>query len=73
MTQLAQGQVWVYAPWENTNLEVQYQILALWDDWAWVYVHGARSKYQKDPQSYCRDFFESDNMRLKYDVPLSIP
>lgn len=69
---LKEGQVYVYKPWANTNLEVSYQILALWDDWVWTLVYGTYGTMKKDPQSYKTSFFDHENMVLKYDVPLSI-
>ena len=69
---LAEGQVWVYAPFEGTGIEVNYQILALWDDWIWVLVFGARTRTRRPPETMTRSFFEQEELRLKYDVPLRL-
>jgi hypothetical protein len=50
----------------------KYQILAIWDDFAWVYIYypGVGSGGQpKEPKTMGLDFFDQDGMELVYALP----
>lgn len=73
MTTLKEGQVWVGADFKTTNLEVSYQILAIWDRFAWVLVYGTTAGSVKEPRTMPVDWFTAEKTyHLKYDVPLSL-
>lgn len=70
---LSVGQVY-QGPYVFANgSSVEYQILALWEDFAWVHVfyRGVSSGRQPDkgPKTYGLSFFDVKGITLLYELP----
>lgn len=80
LTNIRKSQVYAQTAF-GAALEVRYQILAVWDEYAWVLVYGAKTRtgpmiardrqgrpIRNEPKTLPLDFFYQDGLVLLYDL-----